>query len=247
LHIFGCLCYSSTFVAHRKKLDSRVVPCVFLGFKPHTKGFIFLNLKSHKIEISRNLIFYKSCFPYLLKNEEDPNSLSLPIPQHYAQTYDDINMHNDHGSPHKNDDDLCVDNNDVPTATLRRSDRNRRIPIYLQDFQTSSNQVSTKYPIQTFINFNSLSSNFRHTIMFISSHDEPQNYEAVIQNPLWVQATQNELAALAANQTWSITDLPPGKYTIGCRWVYKIKYHSNGTIEQYKARLVAKGYNQMEG
>ena len=58
---------------------------------------------------------------------------------------------------------------------------------------------------------------------------------------------QNELAALVTNQTWSITDLPPRKSAIGCRWVYKIKYHSNGTIERYKARLVAKGYNQMEG
>lgn len=83
--------------------------------------------------------------------------------------------------------------------------------------------------------------------MSISSHDEPQNYEAAIHKPLWVQAMQNELAALAANQTWTITDLPPGKSAIGCRWVYKIKYHSNGTIERYKARLVAKGYNQMEG
>lgn len=41
--------------------------------------------------------------------------------------------------------------------------------------------------------------------------------------------------------------LPPNKNTVGCRWVYKIKYGSNGSIERHKARLVAKGFNQKEG
>lgn len=44
-----------------------------------------------------------------------------------------------------------------------------------------------------------------------------------------------------------ITDLPSGKVAIGCRSVYKIKYHANGTVERYKTRLVAKGYMQQEG
>ena len=34
---------------------------------------------------------------------------------------------------------------------------------------------------------------------------------------------------------------------VGCRWVYSIKYHVDGTIERYKARLVAQGYTQTYG
>jgi hypothetical protein len=40
---------------------------------------------------------------------------------------------------------------------------------------------------------------------------------------------------------------PSGKQLIGCRWVYKIKHRSVGTIERYKTLLVAKGYTQLEG
>jgi len=44
-----------------------------------------------------------------------------------------------------------------------------------------------------------------------------------------------------------MVSLPPGHKPIGCRWVYKIKYNFDGTIERYKARLVVKGFTQVEG
>ncbi|KAL9266542.1 Retrovirus-related Pol polyprotein from transposon RE1-like protein [Drosera capensis] len=35
-----------------------------------------------------------------------------------------------------------------------------------------------------------------------------------------------------------------GKSLVGCKWVYKIKTNSDGSIELYKARLVAHGFTQ---
>ena len=58
---------------------------------------------------------------------------------------------------------------------------------------------------------------------------------------------KSELDALESTNTWSVVDLPAGKQSIGCKWVYKIKHHADGSIERYKARLVAKGYTQLEG
>ena len=34
---------------------------------------------------------------------------------------------------------------------------------------------------------------------------------------------------------------------VGCKWIYKIKTHFDGSIECYKAHLVAKGFTQEYG
>ncbi|MCO5559828.1 hypothetical protein L7F22_013432 [Adiantum nelumboides] len=56
-----------------------------------------------------------------------------------------------------------------------------------------------------------------------------------------------EMDALYGNETWELTPLLKGKKFIGCRWVYKIKHNSDGSVSRYKARLVAKGYAQTYG
>lgn len=39
----------------------------------------------------------------------------------------------------------------------------------------------------------------------------------------------------------------PRLLIVGCKWIFKIKRHTNGSIERFKARLVAKGFTQEEG
>nr|KYP62798.1 Retrovirus-related Pol polyprotein from transposon TNT 1-94 [Cajanus cajan] len=57
----------------------------------------------------------------------------------------------------------------------------------------------------------------------------------------------DENTALKANNTWTVTSLPPNKIAIGCKWMYKVKHNADGSVERHKARLVAKGYTQLEG
>ena len=55
---------------------------------------------------------------------------------------------------------------------------------------------------------------------------------------------KEELDALSKNHTWDLVTLSPGKFVVGCKWIYKIKTHFDGSIERYKARLIAKGFTQ---
>ena len=55
---------------------------------------------------------------------------------------------------------------------------------------------------------------------------------------------QAGLQAIKANGTWSLTTLPPAKRVVGCKWIYKLKFGANGTLECHKAHLVAKGYTK---
>ena len=55
---------------------------------------------------------------------------------------------------------------------------------------------------------------------------------------------KEELDALTKNHTWDLVTLPPRQSVVGCKWIYKIKTHFDGSIERYKARLVAKSFTQ---
>ena len=58
---------------------------------------------------------------------------------------------------------------------------------------------------------------------------------------------KEDLDAFSKNHTWDLVTLPPWKSVVGCKWIYKIKNHSDGSIERYKARLIAKSFTQEYG
>jgi hypothetical protein len=56
-----------------------------------------------------------------------------------------------------------------------------------------------------------------------------------------------EYHSLMENNTWDLVPLPKGRKLVRCKWVYRTKYASYGSVERHKARLVAKGFSQVEG
>ncbi|RVW12980.1 Retrovirus-related Pol polyprotein from transposon RE1 [Vitis vinifera] len=74
-----------------------------------------------------------------------------------------------------------------------------------------------------------------------------QSTHEALSHPGWRQTMVDEMAALHSNGTWDLVVLPPGKSTVGCRWVYAVKVGPDGQVDRLKARLVAKGYTQVYG
>jgi hypothetical protein len=58
---------------------------------------------------------------------------------------------------------------------------------------------------------------------------------------------EQEYHALLRNETWTLVPQPPRVNVIDSKWVFKVKKHSDGSIERYKARLVARGFRQRYG
>lgn len=86
-----------------------------------------------------------------------------------------------------------------------------------------------------------------HKCVFLTSTGEPDNLHDALAHKEWKGAMDNEYQALMKNKTWHLVPPKKGQNVIDCKWVYKIKRKSDGSIDRYKARLVAKGFKQIFG
>ena len=58
---------------------------------------------------------------------------------------------------------------------------------------------------------------------------------------------KEEYRSLMENYTWDLVPLPNGRELVICKWVYRTKYASDGSVERHKAWLVSKRFSQVEG
>ncbi|KAK9049228.1 hypothetical protein SSX86_031804, partial [Deinandra increscens subsp. villosa] len=130
------------------------------------------------------------------------------------------------------------------SVPVRRSSRQTVVPSKFNDYIIEG---KVKYGLEKVVNYANLSHDNFCFVAQLNKESEPKHYFQAAKSPNWISAMNDEIEALHRNNTWDLVELPPGRKTVGCKWIYKIKYKSTGEIDRYKARLVAKGYSQKEG
>ncbi|GKD75264.1 ribonuclease H-like domain-containing protein, partial [Tanacetum coccineum] len=75
----------------------------------------------------------------------------------------------------------------------------------------------------------------------------PKSPSIALSNPNWQDAMYDEYNALIKNITWILVPKPPNVNVVRSMWLFRQKYHADGSLSRYKARLVANGRSQQFG
>ncbi|KAG8493478.1 hypothetical protein CXB51_010891 [Gossypium anomalum] len=108
---------------------------------------------------------------------------------------------------------------------------------------SSTRDISTTnlHPMQT----QSKSGVFKPKVFSsVLTDKEPSSISEAFQSPLWTAAARAEYDALILNHAWDLMPLPAGCQAVDCKWIFKVKRNSDGSVARYKGRLVVKGYLQ---
>ena len=120
-----------------------------------------------------------------------------------------------------------------------KQNRNTEITRGDQLGKTLAVKLITPYPLHNYLTFSKATRQHKAFLTSLQNEYIPKNSNKALIIPHWKQAMTEELKALETNHTWDIVHLPSLTRSIGCKWVFTIKYLSDGRIERYKAKLVA--------
>lgn len=268
LRVFGCLCFVHVQATQRDKFDPRVARSVFLGYSSTQKGYKCYDPKARKMVISRDVhfveteAFFKEKSGAEFQRESPFDQVPLPIIDTIEGFYpsntdgDGVDFRNSISHNVVGDNDISPQNEEqddphnmvqdvneceaTPPAPRRNPMRVRQPPTRLQDFVI----YKPTHPISNCVSYKRVTPAHAAFLRTISSYSEPHNFHEANSQEIWKKAMQEELKALDQHNTWSITKLPKGKKVVGCKWIYKLKFKSDGSIERHKARLVARGFTQ---
>lgn len=271
LKVFGCLSFPWLRPYSKHKLDVKSIPCVFLGYSKHQSAYLCFNPKAGRIYTLRHVLFDENSYPYSslvprdksfsLQNE--PSKVDTPVTtivNPCSKNKNVISCSNNSGSETQNSlllepaatSNTSTDQLQQVSTTSSKSSpplcmsSPKNVELINENLSTHAPQPIRTHPMQT----RSQKGIFKPKKRFcVTKHPlpetvEPTNANQAIKKPEWKEAMLDELNALKKNETWDLVLPPPNRTIVGCKWVFKIKRNSDGTVFRYKARLVAKGFNQ---
>ncbi|GKD36007.1 reverse transcriptase, RNA-dependent DNA polymerase [Tanacetum coccineum] len=112
-----------------------------------------------------------------------------------------------------------IPNDNGPTHS-RRSTRQPAKPSWLKDFVTPhrANAVSTvQYPLFSASDFKGIPHSHIAFLANAFAATDPTSFHQANTDDGWIEAMNKELAALEANQTWTLTSLPSGHTPISSK------------------------------
>ncbi|HEV7736248.1 MAG TPA: reverse transcriptase domain-containing protein, partial [Chlamydiales bacterium] len=275
MRIFGCLAYRNIPSDNRRKLDPSAEKLIFVGYDTQTKGYRLWDSNKRRFIVTSDVVFEETIFPNRIQTvpslsddyidlpfpDSDEEDLSPPPHSHAPPQLPPAPDLNDRPvSPIPRE--LSVPPNPpvqpVPAPLvqppIRASTRITRGQRWMDPNNVSQDAQRAHQAIQPRGGDNrppwigSINSYLQASDTDING--DPTSYKAAMRTPeagLWMEAMKEEIKSQQENGTWYLTDLPEGRKTIKCRWVFLTKRDLQGNPIRYKARLVAKGFTQQAG
>nr|CAE05417.1 OSJNBa0035I04.5 [Oryza sativa Japonica Group]CAE05956.3 OSJNBb0088C09.15 [Oryza sativa Japonica Group] len=264
LRVFGCLCYPNLSATAAHKLAPYSAACVFLGYPSSHKGYCCLNISTRRIIISCHVIFDETQFPFS-GDPVDASSLDFllqdaPAPSVIAPSLAGVEQ------PHLPHAPFPV-NVEQRLPTGAPSTKDEHLPYYVQPaahcgqddgkFHTAGCHVSiflkqgtivTSYPaVHVFFTTSRHGGAIPVPLPTTTGADDSAPSHRCGCTHTSPAAMAEEFKALIDNGTWRLVPRPPGANVVTGKWIFKHKFHSDGSLARHKARWVVHGYSQQHG
>jgi hypothetical protein len=219
LRTFGCDAYA-LITDYRHKLQPKAEKLTLVGYSTESKAYRLWSPERRKIVISRNVRF----------NENSVNQTHIPNTEETIETQGET----DHEIVPEisTEPEVVIERPKQKSKSTNNSRMTKQLESDLGDYWKNTDEEITSFALANIATI------------------EPQTYQQAMEShdsTKWKEVMKEEFNSLIENRTWQLTKLPSNCSTIPTRWLYKIKYNGDGSIERYKARLVAKGFAQHYG